>query len=228
MITQFERLNAPFEHLNTPFEHLNTQFEHLETHISTLNTQFENLNTQFEMENTFEMNIEDSQIHIHVYLISMPRYSFSMWLSEYITKMDSLSLRWMTSESTQNVLVAGFFLYLLSMIVLIVNDWIFGTRRMSTKDYTLQSPLMMLRATIKMPGWWRWRWWRWSRLHTPSIGLHRGFLRGKMSPKCTWLLYGDQDKDGDERQSGQKCEMNISLKDTKIYTRIPNLYVSKN
>ena len=80
----------------------------------------------------------------------------------------------------------------------------------------------------KMPGWRRWRWWRWSRLHTPSIGLHRGFLRGKMSPKCTWLLYGDQDKDGDERQSGQKYKMNISLKDTKIYSRIPSLYVSKN
>ena len=115
--------------------------------------------------------------------------------------------------------------------VFIVNDWIFVARRMSTKDYTLQSPLMMLTATIKMPGWWRWRWWRWrrwrwSRLHTPSIGLHRGFLRGKMSPKCTWLLYGDQDKDGDERQSGQKCEMNISLKDTKIYSRIPSLYMS--
>ena len=31
---------------------------------------------------------------------------------------------------------------------------------------------------------------RWSRLHTPSIGLHRSFLLKEMSPnpppKCTW------------------------------------------
>ena len=157
----------------------------------------------------------------------MPRYSFSMWLSEYITKMDRFLESEMDNlgEYTECVgyLVASVFVFIVN-----VNDWIYVARRMSTKDYTLQSPLMMLRATIKMPGWWRWRWWRWSRLHTPSIGLHRGFLRGKMSPKCTWLLYGDQDKDGDERQSGQKCKMNISLKDTKIYTRIPSLYVSKN
>ena len=120
----------------------------------------------------------------------------------------------MTSESTQNVLIASFFCIYCQLL-----DFC-GTKN--------ESPLMMLRATIKMPGWWRWRWWRWSRLHTPSIGLHRGFLRGKMSPKCTWLLYGDQDKDGDEHQSGQKCKMNISLKDTKIYTGISSLCVSKN